>query len=445
MLIKHYVSLLALSSLSLLSHAQSFNKAKLDSLLTTLASHDKAMGSLTISQNGAVVYSRAIGYESLNGTTKTPATPSTHYRIGSVTKVFTATLIFQLIDEGKLTLDTPLATYFPQLPNAQRITIGQLLSHHSGLHSFTNDATYSTYFTQPKTQAEMLAMIGQGKPDFEPGAKFSYSNAGYVVLGYVVEKITKQPYAQALQKRITNKIGLKDTYYGGKTDPKRHESYSYRLASSWQAMPETDMSIPGGAGAIVSTTTDLNRFAEALFAGKLVSEKSLARMQTITDNGFGMGLMRMQFGAKRAYGHGGSIDGFGTSLGYFPEEKLAVAYISNGQSYPLNDVMLGVLSIYFQQPYRLPDFDAKAPTLAATDLVPYVGTYASTSIPLKITVSAVGATLQAQATGQPVLPLTPVTKDVFSYDAAGIRLEFAPSRHEMLLKQGGGSFLFTLE
>lgn len=435
-------SLLLFIGLPTLGGAQTLNTAKLDSLLTTLATHDKAMGSLTISQNGAVVYSRALGYEHLNGATKTPATPATHYRIGSVSKLFTATLIFQLIEEGKLTLATPLATFFPQLPNASTITIGHLLNHRSGLHSFTNDPAYVTYLAQPKTQAEMLTLIGQGQPEFAPGTKAAYSNAGYVVLGYVVEKLTKQPYAQALQQRIVRKAGLRDTYYGGKIGQRPQEARSYRYTGAWLPATETDMSIPGGAGAVVSTPTDLARFIEALFAGKLVSEKSLAQMKTTTD-GFGMGLNPLPFGTKTSYGHGGSIDGFLTMLSYFPQEKLTMAYTANGLTVPLSDVLVGVLSICFQAPYRIPNYDAPVLTLSTAELAQYAGTYASTQFPLKVDISVAGATLQGQATGQPAFPLTPAGKDVFTYDTAGLRLEFAPARQEMVLKQNGRTYLFT--
>lgn len=435
---------LILSTLRFSSVAQNVNKAKLDSLFTALATHDKAMGSLVLSQNGNVVYSRAIGHESIGASAKTPATAATRYRIGSVSKMFTATMAFQLIEEGKLALNTPLSTYFPQLPNASTITVGNLLNQRSGLHNFTSDAAYLTYLNQPQTQAEMVKLIGQSKPDFEPNTQFAYSNSNYVLLGYIIEKITKQPYNQALQQRIAAKAKLQNTYYGGKIDPKRHESYSYRFANAWQPSTETDMSIPGGAGALVSTPTDLARFIEALFTGKLVSEKSLNQMKTMTD-GYGYGLIQFPLGNKRAYGHNGGIDEFSTMLAYFPDDKLAVAYSSNGQAYPVNDIMLGVLGIYFGAPYRIPDFKASAIKLSAAELAQYTGTYGSVKLPLKITISVTGSTLQAQATRQPALPLTPAGKDAFTFDGAGIRMEFTPARHELLLKQGGGSFLFTQE
>ena len=323
------------------AQAQQLNTAKLDSLLTSLAANNKMMGSLALSHDGKVVYSRAFGYAQL--APKAPATPATRYRIGSISKMFTTVMILQLVEEKKLTLDTKLDKFFPQVPNAKTITIDQLLSHHSGIHNFTNDPAYLGYMTQPKTEAEMVAIIAAAKPDFEPGAKGEYSNSNFLLLGYIVEKLAKMPYAQALQKRIAKKAGLKDTYYGGKIDPSKQEALSYEAnAGSWKLSPETDMSIPGGAGALVSTPTDLDHFLEALFGGKLVSASSLATMQTVSDN-YGRGMFQMPFGTKKSYGHTGGIDGFGSSSAYFPDDKLAIALTSNAADFSPNDVMIGAM------------------------------------------------------------------------------------------------------
>jgi D-alanyl-D-alanine carboxypeptidase len=425
------------------AQAQQLNTAKLDSLLTGLAANNKMMGSLAVSRAGQMVYSHAFGYAQLEP--KTPATPATRYRMGSISKMFTAVMIFQLIEEKKLTLDTKLGTFFPQLPNASTITIDQLLSHRSGLHSITAEAAFLGYMTQPKTQAELLAIMAKLKPDFEPGAKFDYSNSNYIVLGYIVEKLGKQPYAQALQKRVVAKAGLKSTYYGGKIDPQKQEAFSYKPGvSGWQPEVETDMSIPGGAGAVVSTPADLDRFLGALFGGKLVSAASLGEMKTIRD-GFGRGLMLMPFNDKQSFGHGGVIDGFQSLASYFPGDKLAITLSTNAHSYALNDAMLGVLSICFNRPYRIPDFAAPAFVPAAADLDRYVGTYASPGFPLKITFTKEGSTLVGQATGQQPIPLEAVSQGIFKFDAAGIRAEFDATKPMFTLKQGGRTTVFTKE
>jgi D-alanyl-D-alanine carboxypeptidase len=420
--------------------SQNLNKAKLDSLFEILAKKDKAMGSLTVSKSGAVLYSRTIGYSSITGNEKKPATQNTKYRIGSVTKMFTATIIFQLIEEGKTSLETTLDAYFPQLPNAKIITIENLLNHRSGLHSFTSDSDYFNWMTQPKTKNEMLALIVKNGTDFKPDEKYAHSNTNYVVLGYIIEKITGESYSKVLTERITSKIGLSNTYAGGKINAVNDESFSYKFVTNgWTAEPETDMSIPGGAGCIVSNPADLDKFIEALFALKLVSAGSLEQMKTQTD-GHGMGMFQVPFHKKRAFGHNGGIDGFESNLYYFPEDSLAVAYCTNGHAYSLNDVMIGVLSICFGTNYTIPTFNTLA--LNTGDLDKYLGLYSSLEMPLKITITKDNATLLVQATGQSPFALEATEKDKFRYDAAGIQLEFNPVKNEMILQQRGASYLF---
>ncbi len=420
------------------THAQTFNKARLDSFFVAMNAHDENMGSIAIASNGAVVYQNAIGYSQVNKGLKTPATTGTKYRVGSISKMFTAVMIFQLIEEGKFSLETPLATYFPQLPNAQKITIGEMLDHHSGLHNFTSDSLYTTYMTAPKSEAEMIAIFARQKPDFEPDAKAEYSNTNFVLLGYIIEKLTGKTYAEELKKRVTSKIGLTDTYYGTNANPAKNEAYSYNYTGQWTQMPETDMSIPGGAGAIVSTPTDLVKFINALFTEKLISQASLELMETMKDN-FGMAMITTPFYDKKGFGHTGGIDGFSSLLAYFPEDKLAIAYTSNGVRYSTNDVIIGALSIYFNRPFVIPEF--KTITLTTTDLDKYVGKYTSSQTPLKIAITKNNTELFAQGTGQAAFPLEAKGGDKFIY--AGITLQFEPTKQDFILTQAGVTRLFT--
>ena len=420
--------------------AQTLNKAKLDSFFVALNTHNRSMGSIAISADGTLVYQNAIGYAEYNDQGKIPATINTRYRIGSITKMFTAIMVFQLIEEGKLTLDTHLATWFPELPNADKITISEMLDHRSGLHNFTNDSLYAAYMGKPTTEAQMTAIFAHQKPDFEPDAKAEYSNTNFVLLGYIIEKITGKPYAEELKQRITSKIGLENTYYGAKANPANNEAYSYTFSGQWTQQPETDMSIPGGAGSIVSTPADLVKFIEALFAGKLISPANLELMKTMKDH-FGMAMFVIPFYDKQGYGHNGGIDGFTSLLAYFPGDKLAVAYTSNGAVTSTNDVMIGALSIYFNKPFAIPEFKTLA--LTSADLDKYLGNYASTQMPLKIAITKSNTTLVAQATGQGPFPLEAVAPDKFVFDAAGITLQFNPAQSSFTLIQRGNTYLFT--
>ncbi len=420
--------------------SQGFNKTKLDSLFDALAINDKAMGSVAVSKNGKVVYSRAIGYKGINEKEKLMSDVETKYRVGSISKMFTSTLVFQLIEQGKMSLTTTLDQYFPQVPNAKIITISNLLNHRSGLHNFTDEPDYVTWMTSPKTKEEMLAVMCKYKVDFEPNAKFSYSNANYVLLGYIIEKVCKKTYAEVLKDRIVDKIGLKNTYVGAKINIAYNECNSYLYASTWELHLETDMTVPGGAGFIVSTPSELTTFITALFAGNLVTKNSLLYMKTMTD-GYGMGLIAIPFYAKQGFGHTGGIDGFRSVVVYFTEDSVAVSYCGNGEHMSRNDILVGVLSIYYDKPYVIPSF--KSIVLSEKELDVYVGVYASAQMPLVITITKQQAVLMAQATGQSAFPLEVKGIDVFGFVPAGIIMEFNPSKNELVLKQAGQRFLFA--
>jgi D-alanyl-D-alanine carboxypeptidase len=425
--------------------SQDLNKPKLDSLFDVLAANDKAMGSIVLAKNGAVVYSKAVGYSFISETSKIPATDKTNYRIGSITKMFTATMIFQLVEEKKLTLATNLSAFYPTVRNSEKISIGHMLGHRSGLHSFTDDSTYMTWMTEPRTEKQMVELISKYPPDFEPDGKTAYSNSNFLLLGYILEKITMQSYSANLKNRITAKVGMPGTYYGGKGDPKKGEALSYRFLNGWQPAPETDMSIPGGAGALLSTPADLAKFIEALFAGKLVSDVSLKQMKTIT-GGMGMGMFQVPFHSKSGFGHNGMIDGSASNLFYFPDDGLALAYCSNGVMYGVNDIMIGVLSIYFNMPYTVPVFKSgPAISLTEGELDRYLGIYSSSQVPLKLTISRNSTQLMCQATGQSSFPVSPFDTHKFKFEPAGVVLEFNPEDGEVTLKQGGGSFTFKRE
>ncbi len=422
---------------------QRLNTQKLDSLFDALLVNNKAMGSVAISKSGKLLYTKSIGFSALFDKMKIPATEKTKYRIGSITKTFTTVLVFQLIEEKKLSLTTTLDKYFPSVPSAKSITISNLLNHRSGIHNFTNDPEYLTWMTKPKTKDEMVAIIAKSPSDFQPDSKAEYSNSNFVLLGFIIEKLRKKPYSEVLAERITKKIGLADTNFGTAADTKRNESYSYKwMTDKWNQEPETDMSIPHGAGAIISIPSDLTKFLEALFAGKLVKPESLLKMKTIIDN-YGMGLFQFPFDGKKGFGHTGGIDGFASSASYFPDDSLSVAYCTNGQVYAMNDILIGVLSIYFNRPYQIPSFETSLYPVKTEDLDKYLGIYSSQQLPLKITITKNDVVLTAQATGQSSFPLDATEKDRFKFEPAGVVLEFNPKKGEMILKQGGGVFQFT--
>ena len=420
--------------------SQTFNNQRLDSLFQVLEKKDKFMGSIAISKNGELLYSNTIGY--CNIETSKKANYKTKYRIGSISKMFTASLILKSIEENKLSLNQTIDKYFPQIENSKKITIENLLNHRSGIHNFTNDSIYLSYNTEFKSQKEMIDIITKGKSDFEPNSKAEYSNSNYVLLSYILEKIYKEDYNSILNKKIIKPIGLINTNFGGKTNLLNNESYSYNFEKKWIKETETDMSIPMGAGAIVSNPTDLTIFIEQLFAGKIISEKSLTLMRTMNEK-FGLGVFEFTYFDKKGYGHTGGIDGFQSVVNYFPEEKLAIAIISNGTIYPNRSILLCAESSYFNKPFEMPTFENIE--INSEVLNSYVGQYASSQIPLKITITKQENKLFAQATGQSAFPLEASNSNSFKFEQAGIVLEFNSLNNEMTLKQGGKGFIFTKE
>jgi D-alanyl-D-alanine carboxypeptidase len=430
-------------------HAQTLDKAKLDQFFDRLAEKNKAMGSLVITKDGKVLYTRAIGHSQISGTEKKPLTAANRFRIGSITKMFTAALTLQLVEEGRLKLTDTIDKFFPQVPNAKKITIEQILWHRSGIPNVRREQNaQGNVNTTPMTKAEILALIVKATPDFEPDTKRSYSNSGYQLLGLILEKVTGKPYDEVLRTRITSKIGLADTYLAtGNIDVSKNEALTYvNFGDGWKPVPETHPSILFSAGAIVSTPNDLAKFIQALFDGKIVSKASLDQMKTIRD-GEGSGMEAFTFAGKTFYGHTGGADNYGAWVAYMPEEKLAVAYTTNAKVFPVKDIVNGVMDIYYNKPFQIPTFESIAVSTEVLDK--YVGVYMTADAPVKFTITRNGATLYAQPPGAgSAVPLEATAQDKFKLDngtAAGIIFEFDAAKNQMTIKRNGGQRVFTKE
>lgn len=430
-------------------HAQTPDKAKLDQFFDRLAEKNKAMGSLTIAKDGKVLYTRAIGYSQINGTEKKPLTAANRFRIGSITKMFTATMILQLVEAGKLKLTDTLDKFLPQIPNAKKITVVQILSHRSGIPNVRREQNaQGNVNTTPMTKDEHLALIVKATPDFEPDTKPLYSNSGYFILGLIIEKVTGKSYEAALQEKIATKIGLKDTYTAtGNIDVNKNESLTYFIipGGDWKQVPETHPSVLFSAGAIVSTPNDLTKFIQALFDGKIVSKESLDQMKRMRD-GEGLGMVTFAFAGKTFYGHTGGADNYGAWLAYLPEEKLALAYTTNAKVYPVRDIVSGVIDIYYNKPFQIPAFESIAVSPEVLDK--YVGVYSTSAAPVKFTITRDGKTLFFQPPGGSAVPLEATAQDKFKIDngtPAGIVIEFDAAKNQMTIKRSGGERVFTKE
>jgi CubicO group peptidase (beta-lactamase class C family) len=303
--------------------------ARLDEVVQPYVHNKTFMGSVLVARDKDVLLSKGYGYANLEWDIAN--TPSTKFRLGSITKQFTAASILLLAERGKLKLDDPLKQYMPDAPASwDRITIFNLLTHTSGIPNFT---ALPQYKALQVNDASVLKTIGEvrDKPlDFFPGEKMSYSNSGYIVLGYVIEKISDVTYEQFVQDNIFTPLGMQDSGYDSNT------ALIPRRASGYMPSPKgplnagyIHMSIPHAAGALYSTTEDLLRWEQALFGGKIVSSESLRKMTTPFKNNYALGVTVQTTSGKTVIQHGGGIDGFNTFLAYYPDDKLMVAVLAN--------------------------------------------------------------------------------------------------------------------
>lgn len=413
------------------------NYRKIDSLMTHLYQNNKFMGGLTIRARGVVLFSKAYGFADVGA--KVKANPGTKYKIGSITKMFTASMVFQLMEEKKLSGNDKLSKFFPKMPNADKITINNLLNHSSGIYNYTKDSTFTPKLTSAQLRRDMLERLYKYKPDFEPGTKAEYSNSNYLLLGYIIQDITHKTYKEAVTERILMKAGLRNTYYFSKVNLKKNEAYSYKFEDGkWEKQPEWHESVAGGAGALQSTPEDLTKFITALWNGKIISPKSLTDMTTM-EMGFGKGVFNFPFGERKYFGHNGGIEGFESVLGYYPKENIAISLIGNGVNYSFNDIMLGVLSCYYKLPYRFPDFKEKA-AVVETILKRYEGNYSNKSLPFVINVKLVNGVLRVHADEQGTFYITPLSETEFTHEGSGVKMVFDPKGFNLI--QNGSKTYF---
>lgn len=437
MYIKILLSCLLLSSTSLL-FSQSVNSEQLDNYLEKLAEHNKFMGSVAIAYDGKIIYKKAVGYSDFEHQER--ADTLTTYGIGSITKTFTATLIFKAIEENKLALETTLNTFFPGIKHAEKITIRQLLNHSSGIYSITDDPTYLNWNTKKITEKKLVKKITKGGSNFEPGSTSEYSNSNYILLSLILEQVFQTTYTQILATYITQPLQLNNTYFGDAGV--NNKAISYVFKNGWKPETKTHFSIPLGAGAIVSTPSDVVRFGHALFSGNLLTNESLQEM-TVFENGYGLGVFKFPFENHTGFGHDGAIDGFRSLLVSYNTEKITYAIITNAANYKIDLISQTLLNGIFNEVYVIPSFE-QVP-FSEDELNRFTGIYSNPNLPFKITISQQNLIVTAQATGQSAFPLEAIDKTIFTFDRAGIKITFLPEKNALILSQSGREIELTKE
>ena len=398
--------------------------------LTAIAQHyvnaNRFMGNVLIAQADEIVYEASFGYANLE--LNVLHHPLTKFRIASVTKPFTAAAIMVLEGRGLLRLTDTVDMYLPDFPDGEKITVQHLLNHTSGIVNFTELPELSAVNYNFHALAEVIALFA-GKPlEFEPGSQHAYSNSNYVVLTAILESVTKQSYADALRELVLEPLGLQDTGVDESklVLPNRASGYFWASGTYHHAI-DGDMSVATGAGAMYSTTKDLQRFARGLCTGKLLGAAATERVFTLTavvsgDVRYGLGWTINTAAPKPVYWHGGAVYGFRSELSYFPDSQITVVILSNRDRSPLDDLFVNLAQAIFELPVKLPDFPV-AISLPTAALEGLSGRYQlEPTVILEITVE--DATLRLFVAGQGHYDVYASATDHFFLDAIIAQFSF---------------------
>lgn len=289
------------------------------------------MGSVLVARGNVTLLAK--GYGDADIQRHVPNSPTTKFRLGSVTKQFTAAAILLLQERGKLRVEDPVKKYLPEAPAAwDQITIFNLLTHTSGIPNFTSFPDYRETESKPTTPAELVARFRDKPLDFPPGRQFRYSNSGYALLGYLIEKVSGQTYQRFLQDHIFKTLRMQDSGYDSNTQVIENRATGYSPGPDGRPTPAgyIDMTIPYAAGGLYSTVEDLLRWERALYGGKLLSAASLKQMTTPFKDNYAFGLfVAAESDGTQVMGHGGGIEGFNTALAYVPSQQLAIVVLAN--------------------------------------------------------------------------------------------------------------------
>ena len=396
--------------------------SRMDQVVQSFVANKTFMGSVLVARGDQVIFSK--GYGSANLEWNIPNSPTTRFRLGSVTKQFTAACILLLEERGKLKTDDLVKKYMPDAPAAwDQITLFHLLTHTSGIPNFTSFPDYSSLEPFAATPQKLVSLFRDKPLDFQPGEKWSYSNSGYVLLGYLLEKVSGESYQKFIQDNIFTPLGMKDSGYDSNSAIILRRAAGYAPGKDGPVNAGfIHMTIPFSAGALYSTTEDLLRWEEGLFGGKLLSAASLAKMTTPFKNDYAFGVGVRTVNGRKVMDHGGGIEGFNTFLAYFPDEKLTLVVLANLNGQAPQDIANRLAAVVHGEKVELPS-ERKEITVAPKILEQYVGTYQmAPKIEMKITLE--GGQLVTQLSGQGKVPLFAESETKFFPKVVDAEIEF---------------------
>jgi CubicO group peptidase (beta-lactamase class C family) len=345
------------------AQSQAQKVAKIDEMMTLANKYRIFNGSVLVAEKGKVIYKKGFGLANMEW--NIPNTPETRFRLGSITKQFTATLILQLVEQGKLKLDGKLSDYLPDYRKdvGEKVTLHQLLNHTSGIPSYTSlPGFFNDVSRNPYSVGEFVKKYASNNLEFEPGSKYSYNNSGYFLLGAIIEKLTGQPYERVLKEKIFDPLGMKNTGYDHyATILEKRASGYVKTSDGYLNAPYLDMSLPYAAGSLYSTVDDLYLWDQALYTDRLLSaqSKELMYKPNLENYAYGWVITKAKLGTGTetvpSIGHNGGINGFNTLLLRYPLQKNLIVMLDNtSQGASLDRLAQGITNILYNQPYDLP-------------------------------------------------------------------------------------------
>jgi len=413
---------------------------KVDEYIAGQMKMNQFSGSVLIAREGKTLVEK--GYGLANRELDVPNAPQTKFRLGSITKQFTSMSILLLEERGKLATTDSICKYLEPCPAAwQPVTIHHLLTHTSGIPSYTNMPGYMPTSGHHKTKEEMVAAFRDLPLEFPVGDRFKYDNSGYFLLGMIIEKVSGQSYAEFLRANIFDPLGMQDTGYDVSATilPRRAAGYS-KDGSALVNSAYLDMDQPYAAGSLYSTVEDLYKWDQALEARKLLSAKSYEKMWTPFKNNYAYG-WGLPSGPRKVISHGGGINGFSTDIARYPDQKAVVIVLSNVDFAGASRIGRDLAAILFGDPYEIP----RQREVAKVDpkiYDAYVGKY-QLAPTFALTVTREGDKLFAQATGQGKNEIFPESETKFFLRAVDAQISFVKDESgkvtHLILHQGGAN------
>lgn len=395
---------------------------KMEELVNAYYQNGKFNGVVLVAEKGQPVFQSGYGFRDAEQASLHDI--GSIFQIGSITKQFTAALIMQLEQEKKLSVKDKLSKYFKGFKNGDQITIEHLLTHTSGIYNYTNDSlVMQRDVTRHYSRDEMLELFKSYPPDFEPGAKFNYSNSGYILLGYIAEKAGKKSFEQLMHEKIFRPLGMNNTGFDFThlEHPKKSNGYFVISTDTIIPAPVVDSTIAHAAGAIYSTAGDLLKWERAIFTSKILNEGAWNKVFTPFKSKYGYGWVIDSATGRELHAHSGGIHGFSSYIIRFPAEELVVVLLDNS-SKQVSAIAKSLAAISLGEKYTIPEVRREI-KITKEQLHHYVGEY-QLAPQFFITITTEGNKLMAQATGQSAFEIYPEKTDVFFYKVVDAKIEF---------------------